>query len=237
MQPWRLEEVKNSLSMYRPVLALTVLRHHSNGVEILAGARTEEANPTHPGVVSVPTQRVPEVIAANWLSGLDASTGLERETEYLLARKLGVADALELEKIRYKIHDLGAWQGTSIIGENQRGPVTEDLTMFNACVEIVEGSELFPTETASYKPLLWVPVSRFLTMVAARDVAALGIDNLLLFCAYGLCLESSARILKRLGLSAPGPHNGGVAVDGDDDGVDHSEDREGDREARLVDGE
>lgn len=206
--PWRLDEVTAPLANYRPVLALTVLRYGSNDVEILTGARTEEANRTHPGVVSVPTQRVPEIIAANWLSGLDASTGLEREMEYLLARKLGVADALELKKIRYKIHALGAWQGTSIIGENQRGPVTEDLTMFNACVEIVEGAELVPPETASYDPLFWTPVPKFLSMVASRDVGALGVDSLLLFCAYGLCLETSARVLNRIGLPALGTDGG-----------------------------
>lgn len=109
--------------------------------------------------------------------------------------------------------------------------------IFNACVEIVEGAELFPAQTASYKPLLWVPVSRFLTMVAARDVAVLGIDNLLLFCAYGLCLESSARVLKRIGLAAAGFDDGGVAVDGGDGRVEHGEDGEGDRQAGFVEGE
>ena len=199
--PWRLAEVTASLSAYRPVLALTVIRYGSRGVEILTGVRTEAANLTHPGVVSVPTLRVPEVLAESWLSGIDASIGLGREMENLLARKLGVADAIELEKVRWKIHAFGAWQGTSIIGENQNGPVTEDLTMFNACIEIVEGSDLFPAETASYKPLLWVPVKNFLRMVRTRQVAALGADGdeLLLFCVYGLCLESAVRVLSIVG--------------------------------------
>jgi hypothetical protein len=202
-RPWQLTDITEPLSVYRPVLALTILRQRAEHLEILAGVRTGAANITHPGVVSVPTQRVPQVIAESWLSELGRPLGPElagqlgREVEYLLARKLGLADALELRQVRLSIHALSGWQGTSVIGEDQDGLITEDLTMFNACVEVVEGDGLVPPETASYRPLVWARSTDFLRMVETREVAALNADlDELLFCVYGLCLESTARTLR-----------------------------------------
>jgi hypothetical protein len=183
---------------------VTLLRRHGINWEILTGVRTEAANKTHPGVVSVPTLRIPNEVAMNWLERLrepDETTlhaeGVTlREVRNVLARKLGVADALELGLIRLKQLDLAVWQGTSVIGESQGGLVTEDLTMFNACVEVVAGSDLFPKETVSYNPLIWARVHDFLRMVHTREVAHLnaGLDPLQ-FCVYGLCLSTTERIL------------------------------------------
>jgi hypothetical protein len=197
--------VSQPLALFRPVLALTLVRRRADQFEILTGARTAAANRTHPGVVSVPTLRVPEVIAAGWLGELPrrghaeftANDELARELTNMLARKLGVADALELGRLRLRQLDLGAWQGTSVIGEDEHGLLTEDLTMFNACVEVLDGAELFPAETASYSPLVWARADDFLRMVDTREVAALNADlDELLFCVYGLCLESAARMLR-----------------------------------------
>lgn len=125
-----------------------------------------------------------------------------REVANLLARKLGVADWLELGEIELRCRKLGAWQGTSVVGEDEDGGlVTEDLTMFNACVEVVRGGELFPPSTASYDPLLWARVDDFLRMVVTREVGLLRADlDELLFCAYGLCLQTTARLIAEGGL-------------------------------------
>jgi hypothetical protein len=199
-RPWQLSSATQSLALFSPVLALTLLRRRAGQLEVLTGVRTAAANRYHPGVVSVPTLRVAEATAATWLeelTGITASDTVMREVVNLLARKLGAADALELNQIGLTRLHLGAWQGTSVIGEDASGLVTEDLTMFNACVEVVDGSDLIAEETASYNPLLWVNVDRFLKMVETRDVGALDADlDELLFCAYGLCLESAAKILK-----------------------------------------
>jgi hypothetical protein len=214
-RPWHLAAVTEPLTDYRPVLALTLIRHVGGRTEVLVGARTEAANRTHPNVVSVPTLRVPVAVAAGWtgaLTGaLDEATGagLRREVDNLLARKLGVADALELGRIGLREHVLRGWQGTSVIGDEDGPdgePRTEDLTMFNACVEVTAGAELFPAGTASYAPLTWVGVVEFLEMVRSKEVAALnaGLDELL-FCVYGLCLETSARLLAEQGWSCPTP--------------------------------
>lgn len=200
-RPWQLHEVSQPLVSYRPVLALSLLRKRSQRWEVLTGVRTEEANKTHPGVVSVPTMRLPGIVAQDWIDRMDDpgfrtdGTAL-REVANMLARKLGVADLLELGLVQLRQLDLRAWQGTSLIGEDDAGPISEDLTMFNACVEVVTGSALFPRETASYSPLLWAGVDDFLRMVRTREVSMLnvGLDELS-FCAYGLCLTSAARIL------------------------------------------
>jgi hypothetical protein len=153
----------------------------------------------------VPTLRVPEVVGTGWLDDLNlrhsptsrTSGGAMREVNNLLARKLGVGDTLELDQIQLAQLDLGAWQGTSVIGEDEHGLVTEDLTMFNACVEVIDGAELFPAETASYSPLVWARADDFLRMVDTREVAELNADlDELRFCVYGLCLETTARLLR-----------------------------------------
>lgn len=203
--PWVLSEPTDPLTTFSPVLALTLVRRSAAcGFEILSGVRTPEANRTHQDVVSVPTLRVPVSVATSWLATVDSpvspvgpvATGLIREVTNLLARKLGVADALELGQIRLAHHKLGAWQGASVIGEDESGPVTENLTMFNACVEVVSGADLFPARTASYDPLLWSPIRDFVRMVETRDVGLIHPDlDELMYCAYGLCLQTTARML------------------------------------------
>ncbi len=189
-RPWRLHPITEPLDWYRPVLAASLLRKRDGDWEILTGVRTPAANRTHPDVVSVPTLRVPDVVARSWPDGDDGS--VMREVTNLLARKLGVADALELGLISLAQRHFGGWQGTSVIGEDDAGLITEDLTMFNACVEVLSGSDLFPPRTASYDPLMWARLPDFLRMVRTREVAHLGVDlDPIQFCAYGLCLTSA----------------------------------------------
>jgi hypothetical protein len=199
MQPWRLTDVSQPLDTYAPVLALTLVRRRGEAFDVLTGIRTAAANRTHPGVVSVPTQRVPVVVARQWLDerGAGIPDSLAREVENVLARKLGMADALELGELELAVHDLRAWQGTSVIGEDEDGLRTEDLTMFNACIEVTAGS--FPEATASYDPIRWARTDKFLRMVRTKEVGALevGFDELM-FCAYGLCLETAARVVTGL---------------------------------------
>ena len=68
--------------------------------------------------------------------------------------------------------------------------------MFNACVELTDGADDFPERTASYHPIRWARTDNFLRMVRTKEVGALevGFDELM-FCAYGLCLETTARVL------------------------------------------
>ena len=192
---------------YSPVLALTLLRRRAAGMQILVGVRTPVANKTHALVASVPTMRVPTALATVWsdrrlrkhhIRPADHPE-LAYAVSHILSRKLGMADHLELEQLRFEIRQIGAWQGTSVIGETLGEPRTEDLTMFNACVVLTDGDDQFPEATASYSPIVWADVSDFLQMTQNRDVGALkaGLDEVLV-CVYGLCLQTTEHMLTHL---------------------------------------
>ena len=211
-----LADTRHPLNDYAPVLALTILDTQENGVRVLVGVRTAEANKTHQNVASVPTQRVSLAIARVWMRQLRRISGhnsiamnrselrrevpdLRREVSSVLARKLGLADSLELGGVDFDILQFNAWQGTSMIGESPDGPLSENLTMFNACIVLKEGFNLLPRATASYNPLVWATVSDFFAMIRSRDAGQLnaGLENSFV-CAYGLCLETSMKMLQTI---------------------------------------
>jgi hypothetical protein len=197
------------LRTFAPVLALTITRDDGN--QILVGVRTPESNRTHQNVASVPTARVQPATAARWLRALRLNRAgsavgradLRNEVSHIFSRKLGLGDALELERIAPQVRGLSAVQGISVIGERDDGRLlTENLTMFNAHVVLDGPSDDVPPATASYRPLVWATVKSFVEMTHARDVGRLDatLDNAF-YCAYGLCLETSARTLVAAGLA------------------------------------
>ena len=211
-KPWVLTSPDAPLTDFKPAIALTLVRQPSpRRYEILCGVRTPAANRTHADVVSVPTLRIPRPVAQRWLD-LRARTGgiadgetegeVLREVTNLLARKLGVADALELGRITLRHHGIDGWKGTSVNGEFADGTLdTENITMFNACVEVVDGGDLFPERTAAYNPLIWTPVTTFCEMVRTREVGLIRSDlDEMMYCVYGLCLETTTRILEQVTL-------------------------------------
>jgi hypothetical protein len=210
--PWVLTSPDAPLTDFKPAIALTLVRQPSPGnYEILCGVRTPEANRTHPEVLSVPTMRIPRPVAQRWLEVRSGEIADEygetegevlREVTNLLARKLGVADALELGRITLRHHAIDGWKGTSVNGEHEDGSLdTENITMFNACVEVVDGGDFFPERTAAYDPLVWTPVSTFCEMVRTREVGLVRSDlDAMMYCVYGLCLQTSTKILEQVTL-------------------------------------
>ncbi len=200
-----------SLEDFAPVLAVTLLTGRCPAAEILVGIRTAAANKTHQEVASVPTRRVPLLLAQAWIESLRLGRAddlltqrdLHIEIANLLGMKLGLADPLELGRARFTVARVDATQGVSVIGENDDGSLrTENLTMFNACVVLESGRDEIPRATASYDPLVWAGLADFLTMTATFDVGHIDADLADAFvCAYGLCLKTSARMLADLGLS------------------------------------
>jgi hypothetical protein len=199
------------LSVYQPVLALTVLRHAASRPEIVVGVRDPESNRYHQNVASVPTRRVPHAIARQWLRALRtrrpisaaARADLRDEVANIFSRKLGLADHQERDEIRFRVESLSAAQGISVVGEHEDDrPRTESLTMFNAVVWMEKGDEHLPPDTASYNPLVWADVDNFVAMSQTRDTGRLekGFERSF-FCAYGLCLETSVRALDKLRLA------------------------------------
>lgn len=204
--------VDRPLADFAPVLALTLLGENGPGArEILVGVRNPAANRTHHDVASVPTRRVPLVLAEAWIDQLrrdradEAAERLDLRSEVanIFSMKLGLADPLELGRVQFRVVRLEGTQGISVIGADEDGTVlTENLTMFNACVVLHEGRGAVPKATASYDPLVWGTVENFLAMTATYDAGRLdaGLEGTFV-CAYGLCLQTSARMLDNLGLA------------------------------------
>jgi hypothetical protein len=154
---------------------------------------------------------VPLVLAKAWIEHLRlgrpdeaaARLDLRSEVAYIFSMKLGLADPLELGLIRFTALRLEGAQGISVIGEDENGGMlTEKLTMFNACVVLEKGRDNVPEATASYVPLVWGTVNNFLAMTATYDAGRLdaGLEGTFV-CAYGLCLQTSARMLENIGLA------------------------------------
>jgi len=202
--------IERPLEDFSPVLALTLLSENWPAPrEILVGVRNPAANKTHQGVASVPTRRVPLVLAEAWIEALRrgrphkaaARLDLRCEVANIFSMKLGLADPLELGLVRFTVVRLEGTQGISVIGEDEDGTaLTENLTMFNACVVLEEGRDHIPKATASYDPLVWGTVDNFLAMTATYDAGRLdaGLEDAFA-CAYGLCLQTSARMLENTG--------------------------------------
>jgi hypothetical protein len=196
--------------VHKPVLALTLLRYSASEPDIVVGVRDPEANKYHQYVASVPTRRVSKAVAHRWIwalrlgrqSSVAARADLYDEVANILSRKLGLADRQERGEITFRIESLSASQGVSVIGlENDDQPRTENLTMFNAVVWLEKGDEFLPDQTASYRPLLWANVNKFVEMSMTRDTGRLGAGlEKYFFCAYGLCLQTSVLALQRLSM-------------------------------------
>jgi hypothetical protein len=203
--------VEHPLSSYPPVLALTLLRQVDGRNEVLVGVRTKH-NGTHQNVMSVPTVRILPEVAAGWRKplrdGVLSTDGLRQHESVsrtalhvvreLLARKLGVAEALERGEVTFVVEAMMAIQGTSLLASHDGRDVTEDLTMFNAQVRWSSGHDLGDGRTSSYDPLLWITEDEFAEMVRTRDVGVLdaGLDEIEV-CVRGLCIDSTMRMLGR----------------------------------------
>ncbi len=200
------------LRIYRPVLALTVLRRVASTPEIIVGVRDPDTNRFHPNVASVPTRRVQSAVARQWIWALRLRrhatvvrrADLRDEVATLFSRKLGLADHQERDEIEFRIESLSAAQGISVIGEEADGrPRTEKLTMFNAVVWIDKGDDSLPPETASYRPLVWADADNFVAMSETQDTGRLGLGfEQFFYCAYGLCLQTSVLALQSMKRSA-----------------------------------
>lgn len=211
------------------VLALTIVKSKQamcDGIdasdEVLICVRNEEFNETHPNVISVPTQRIPavlaeKIIAAGAEEGNSGSTMLYRgqaacslsanghseiiyAVESLLAGKLGLADAIERGDFSFTARLAGNQIGTANHPEfhGTDRPDHEDLQMMNIMVRVDQGAELLAQSTVSYDHVKWVSIDKFRHMWAngkqPTDVGFSGEESFGL-CIHGLCISSSADVL------------------------------------------
>ena len=160
------------LSLYRPVLALTITRDD----QVLVCVRDPKTNPVHPNVLSAPTMRLKRVRVTKPVA------------ERLIASKLGVQSDV---KLGWNM----VWQGHSLIGALDGQPVTFPLTMVNAHIETTLD---FPETTDAYSWIGWVQQEAFIKAVESRDPTAMGVDFGSDPVLYGLCTHSTSAMLKSL---------------------------------------
>lgn len=206
------------------VLALTIVngtralkKGMSGDSQILVCVRNSDVNQTHPDVVSVPTQRIPAVLAEKILEN-SQSIGIEGDTilleqeiisknsanghnellyiiESLLCRKLGVSEYIERGQFSFEASLVGNLKGVANYPNLES---TEQLQMLNVVVHLESGAELFPEHTTSYNLIKWVPVNGFLKMWHdGKDPTEIGLtaEQSSGVCVDGLCISSSADIV------------------------------------------
>ena len=120
--------------------------------------------------------------------------------EGVMAQKLGASDLLERGRLTFSAAPFAQAVGSSIYHESVRR--SEQIRMAGILVEIIQGAELFPSQTASYSHVLWVSVREFLEAVRTKNPSMVGLDPFK-FCIHGLCIATTYDLLAhRLGLSA-----------------------------------
>ena len=168
-------------------------------------------NSTHPNVVSMPTARLPRKFldtilgTANIIGeygetklcigeqvssdASDAHHPLLFVIKSILARKLGVADALEAGTLAFRAQLVTLSNGQSwyLRGREQ---TSEKISMIGVCVRILRGPTQFPLRTASYLSVKWVPIPAFGRAVQSKDPSLVGLDAME-FCIHGLCVSSA----------------------------------------------
>lgn len=210
------------------VLALTIVRatnpdplHGSD--EVLFCVRNRDVNLTHPNVVSVPTQRIPDAIGRE-LEAMGSPQGTSGDTQLLssarhsnsdadghnpliyivesiFARKMGMADSLESDQLVFTAQLAGFHHGHAQYekgtGENPDIDDDEELRMINVEVRIDEGADLFRPSTVSYDYILWASEAKFRKMWEDNDTTLIGLPEHLdiWVCAHGLCIASTYDVL------------------------------------------
>lgn len=214
-----------------PVLSLTILDSSTlaEGIvqpdtKVLVVARSAETNKTHPHVVSVPTQRIPQalndaIVSAAGKVGDDPTSGtayfrqpevnnqmhndhqpLISAVESIMARKLGLADALEREELSFRASLRTRIDGTALYDNlSDSADFYERVSMLNAIVEVRDDRTVLPVRTSSYSVVAWTSVKSFLEGVDRSDSTAIGPEfDPLTFCVHGVCLQAAQASLKHL---------------------------------------
>lgn len=205
----------------RDVLSLVVLDGATEDslvtedLRILVSVRDPINNRTHPGVVSVPTIRIPTALAADLRQGqhvhsqfgstelfdcatvnsLDAGghSPVIFAVKATLCQKLGVAEALESGGLHFRAAIAASTSGWSYY-DNEPSPTAEFIRMTTLLVFITKGVNTFSSQTSSYSSVMWCEVGKFLGAAQARDVSALDYDPVSI-CIHGMCIASAYDIL------------------------------------------
>jgi hypothetical protein len=116
--------------------------------------------------------------------------------EALLARKLGLGDALEDNSFCYTAALRTVAEGLVHYEDANPYGTTEAIRMAGILVVVHEGLDRIPQDTLSYSHARWVTAQALLDAIAERDPSLLhsGLDPLD-FCIHGLCITTSDQII------------------------------------------
>jgi hypothetical protein len=208
---------------YSPILALSIFDSSTLNIgrkvvpksKLLVTVRDPKTNFSHPNVVSVPTQRIPDElfsgITKNLLltvgsndtfSVIDRADGQDGQDEYnfmlryvlsgLISEKLGVEDDLNRHILDYTVTPWTFVYGKTFLLNGSEEDNGELIKMINLKVEIEKGRDLFPGKTASYSQIGWVMVEDFIRATGSHFPGDLGSGwSNLDWCIHGLCILSS----------------------------------------------
>ncbi|MET8011506.1 hypothetical protein ABZU86_10135 [Streptomyces sp. NPDC005271] len=204
--------------MHSEAVAAFVFLRNVPRSQVLVGIRRPEVNDRHPGVVSVPTLRIPaelvphmvpatgagEVMANRDLRGPRRSFGTARSTttpegllvEAVLSKKLRMGDALESGLVA------GCCAVRCVLGGEVDDPTGRDgrlesTLMVTIEAELDHGAHRVPDSTASYSALSWAEPMELATAWRTRDGQRLFPDaSPLEVCMRGLCVQSAVRVIE-----------------------------------------
>lgn len=123
--------------------------------------------------------------------------------EALLAHKLGLAEAIESNRVSFRAALRARVDGVAVYDNLGPSEVREPVTMLNVVVELARFARDLPNSTGSYSSIRWTSVEHLLRSIETKDPTL--IDSAydpIEICLHGVCLiAAQATLLRRLGRS------------------------------------
>ncbi|WP_405991976.1 hypothetical protein [Streptomyces sp. NBC_00986] len=199
------------------VLSVAFLRREPEP-QVLVAVRAQETNPRHPGVVSVPTMRIPLALADQLTRGEIPEDGgyLDLLGPYHTFGTAGAGTSIEgllVESILSKkiisgsMLESGEIQGTCSVrcvskadvdDPTGRDGAIEPTLMVTIVAECEKGGKRLEGNSASYSQITWIDRQDLMTSWQRRDAQFLFPDaNPFEICIRGLCVSSAVHVLSR----------------------------------------
>lgn len=211
--PKRVPNGRKAPGLPRMVAGFVFIRPDQPG-QVLVGVRRRETNRRHPGVISVPTIRIPQMLSR----GLRVNPNHGKSQRFLTssgtfgqpgstesAAGLLVELVLAKKLIDGAILDQGLVSGRCALrlalrqDVNDPGGVDgciEDTLMLTVVVSWDRGIDHLPAKSGSYSPLAWVPATELITSWDLHDGMRLFPDaDPFEICIRGLCVLSAVEVL------------------------------------------
>lgn len=156
--------------------------------------------------VGVPSNLTAATLIANAEELPDRGSPLPFVAHELLARKLGLAGALQRTAARKLVGTVSLSEmimGFSYVGDvrdddGTEHPLWEPLVMYAAVMRLLDRT-LIPAQTAAYRHLSWVPCDQFLTGHLRKDprrlIPGIAAEDEATVCVRGLCLLSTRSVV------------------------------------------